>query len=479
MSKLKKKVSKGLGWSSIQRFSTQFVHFIIGLILARLLSPTDYGLIGMLTIFMAISRTFIDSGFSASLIQKKNRDDIDYSTVFYFNLVIAVVLYLLLFFSAPLIARFYNQPSLIALTRMIGLTLIINSFGLIQSTKLIIKIDFKTQTKASTIATLISGIIGVICAYNGFGVWSLVIQSLLNGAVNVSILWIITKWYPKKVFSIERFKVLFRFGSKLLLSSLLDTTFKNIYLVVIGKIFSVSSLGFYTRAKHFTNYSSDNISGIIARVAFPILSEFQDDNLKLGNVYTKMIKMTALFIFPLMMGLAALAEPLIVMLLTKKWLGSAWMLQIICFSGMWVPIHMLNLNILNVKGRSDLFLKLEIIKKSLIVIILVISVPFGIKAMLIGSVVNSYLGLVINLYFSKKIINYGFWDQMNDLFPILILSFIMGLLIYFSINYLESNLLKLIVGFFEGLIFYISIAWIFKLGEIKEFPKLFRNLISR
>ena len=465
---LKQKAVKGVMWSAIERFSAQGVQFILGLILARLLTPEDYGLIGMLAIFLAISQTFIDSGFSSALIQKKGRDELDYSTSFYFNIVVGFFCYLILFFAAPLIAWFYDQPQLIELTRVVGLTLVINSLGVVQRAQLSIKVDFKTQTKASLTAITISGLLGIYLAYHGYGVWSLVAQTLVRRFLDVMILWFLSKWKPRDGFSMARFKSLFSFGSKLLLSGLLNTVYQNIYTIVIGKVFSAGALGFYTRARQFAAFPSSNLTGILNRVTFPVLSEVQDDDLRLKTAYKKMIMLSALIVFPLMVGLAALAKPLIIQVLTEKWAESVWMLQILCFAMMWYPIHAINLNVINVKGRSDLFLRLEIIKKIVITIVLVISIPIGIKVMLMGSVFTSIFALVINTYYTKRIIDYGFWQQMRDLLPVLGLSLLMGGVIFVLIQLITPLWLQLLVGFIVGVSLYVGIAWSFNVGGIRE-----------
>ncbi len=333
---------------------------------------------------------------------------------------------------------------------------------------------FKKQTKASLSSIVISGGIGIYMAYTGFGVWALVWQTILRRIIETVILWVYSKWLPKEGFSIERFKGLFSFGSKLLAVGLIDTIYRNAYLIIIGKVFSASNLGFYTRAKQFNDFPSVNITGILQRVTFPILSELQDDDHKLLTAYRKIIKLSALVVFPLMMGLAALAEPLIRVILTEKWIETVWMLQLLTFAGMWYPIHALNLNILNVKGRSDLFLRLEIIKKAIITIVLIISVPLGIEAMIIGQIATSYIALIINTYYTKRIISYGFLQQMSDLLKVLFLSFAMGGIIYYTISFIQVDILKLIIGIVEGVVFYIGIAWFFNIGEIKYLPTLIK-----
>ena len=475
MSSLKKKATKGVLWSAVDRFSAQGVQFIIGIIVARLLLPSDYGLIGMLAIFLSISETFIQSGFGAALIQKKNRDELDFSTTFYFNIVVAAVFYILMYFTSPLIANFYKQPLLIPLTRVLGLTIVFNSFAVIQRTKYSIILDFKTQTKASLSSMALSGCLGIYLAYTGFGVWAIVWQSIFRALVNTVVLWYYGQWIPKEGFSYLRFKKLFSFGSKLLASSLIDTFYRNIYLIVIGKLFSTTQLGYYTRAQQFNKFPSQNIQAILGRVTFPLLSKLQDNNAQLITAYRKLITLSALLVFPLMIGMAAVADPLIRLLLTDKWIETVWILQLLCFGGMWYPVHALNLSILNVKGRSDFFLRLEIIKKVMVTIVLLISIPLGLKTMIIGQVLTSYMALAINCYYTKQIIGYGFLQQMQDLLMVLLLSFAMGILIYFTLLLIDNNVLKLVIGILEGVIFYTGMAWIFNIGEIRFLPTLLQT----
>jgi len=351
---LKQKTAAGLKWSAFERFSSQGISFVISIIIARILSPSDYGIIGMISIFMGISGVFIGAGFGAALIRKQNRTDIDFSTVFYYNIVVSLFFYLVLFLCAPLIARFYDTPILTSITRVVSLNIVIGAFGAIQSTKLNIAIDFKTQTKISLISLLITGSIGITLAYTGFGVWALVFQQLAATFISTVLLWFFIGWKPLWVFSMASFKDLFGFGSKLMLSELLDTVYKNIYQVVIGKKFSSADLGFFTRAKGLVQLPSSNITRIIQRVTFPVLSEIQNDTARLGKNYRKLLKMSAFVIFPLMMFLVALGESLIKILLTDKWLPAVPLMQVLCFSSMFYPIHAINLNLLQVKGRSDL-----------------------------------------------------------------------------------------------------------------------------
>lgn len=472
---LKSKTVKGVVWSSIERFSTQGVQFLIMIIMARLLTPKDYGLIGMLAIFLAVAQSLIDSGFSQALIRKQDRTDVDNSTVFYFNIVVSSALYLILFIAAPFVADFYNQPELTSVMRVVCLGVILNSLAVVQRALLTVRIDFKTQAKASLSAAVISGCIGIVLAYCGFGVWSLVVQQLLNLSVNTLLLWIFSKWRPIAVFSWKSFHELFAFGSKLLASGLLDTLYRNIYPIVIGKLFSASSLGHYTRAHQFSEFPSSNVTGIIQRVTYPILCGIQDETERLEAVYRKFLKLSAFIIFPLMIGMSAVARPFIDIVLGKQWGFCGQLLQIICFAMMWYPIHAINLNLLQVKGRSDLFLRLEIIKKILGITVLCITAPFGLVVMCYGQIFNSIVALVINTYYTGKLINVGFIRQMKDLLPTILLSLTMFGAILLVNGFIEVNMHRLVIGILVGIIVYSSGSYIFKFKELQTLFSLIRR----
>ena len=406
---LRKRTVKGILWSSIERFSVQFIQLIIQILIARILTPDDFGIIGMLAIFLAIAQSFIDSGFSNALIRKIDRTDIDNSTVFYFNIVVGVAFYALLYFSAPLIAQFYNTPILTPVTRIISIGVFLNSLSIVQRAILTAKVDFKTQAEASLIAVVISGGIGLYMAYDGYGVWALVWQAVVNYGINTVALWGLTKWRPLWAFSWDSFKDMFGFGSKLLLSGLIDTVFRNIYTIVIGKVYTSADLGYFTKANQFAQFPSSNFTGIMQRVTYPLLCEFQTEEDRLRYVYRKYLRLSAYVIFPLMTGLAVVAHPLLIALLTEKWEGAVVLLQILCIAMMWYPIHSINLNILQVKGRTELILNLEIIKKIVLVIVLCITIPQGIIWMCIGQIISSMIALVINTYYTGKLINFGFF----------------------------------------------------------------------
>lgn len=468
MSELKDKTVKGVIWSAVDRFSAKGIHFVFSLLIARLLMPEDYGVIAMLGIFLGVSQTFIDSGFGTALIRKIDRTDTDFSTVFYFNTVVAVLFYLSLFFAAPAIADFYNIELLVPVTRIVALTLPIGALSGIHNAKLSIAIDFKSRAKISIVSSLLTGSVGLWMAYSGYGVWALVMQTVFASVIRTVMLWIIVRWYPKMVFSWKSFKELFTFGSKLLASGLLDTIYNNIYPLVIGKVFSPSVLGVYGKAKALAEFPSSNITGVLQNVTFPVLSTIQNNEGRLSDAYKRLIKISAFVIFPLMLGLSAVADPFIRIVLTDKWESAIYLLQIVCFAMMWYPIHAINLNILQVKGRSDYFLKLEIIKKVQGIIVLCITVPMGIVAMCYGQVISSLISLIWNTFYTKKLIGYGYWAQMKDLLPIFIHSVVMWGLVLLVVSLMPSLWLKLVAGVLVGMVYYIAGAYIMKFPEMTE-----------
>jgi teichuronic acid exporter len=427
---IKQKTRSGLLWSFIDNFANMGIQFIIGIILARLLSPKEFGLIGMLTIFIAVSQSFINSGFSQALIRKKEPTQVDYSTVFYFNMIIGVICFLILIFCASAISRYFNEPQLKHLIQVLGLSLIINAFTIIQQTILIRRIDFKLQTKISIIASVVSGIIGVVMALAGYGVLSLVIKTIIMSAITSFLLWLWNRWKPLLVFSIQSFKELFSFGSKLLVSGLIETVYSNVYYLIIGKYFSAQELGYYTRADQFKALPSSNLTAVIQRVSYPVLSSIKEDIPKLKEAYIKIIRSTMLICFVLMLGMAAITRPMILVLIGEKWEPCIIYLQLLCFVGMFFPLHALNLNMLQVLGRSDIFLKLEIIKKAFAIPVIIIGVVWGIKAMILGMLINTLIAYYLNSYWSGRFIGYAFIDQIKDILPSLLLAVIMSSLVF-------------------------------------------------
>ena len=462
-------------WSSIDRFTAKGISFVFSMLIARMLLPSDYGVIAMLGIFMAVSQCFIDSGFGTALVRKNDRTEEDFCTVFYFNIAVACIGYALLFFASPYIASFYNLPLLESVTKVWGLNLIISSLSGIQSAQLTIAIDFKSRAKISVITTLFTGVVGLWLAYRGYGVWALVFQALSSNILSIILLWFTVRWMPKLIFSWKSFKELFSFGSKLLASSLLDTVYNNIYPIVIGKFFSASSLGVYSRADSLSQFPSSNLTGVLQSVTFPVLSTIQDDEARLSNAYRRFLRLSAFVVFPLMVGLSAVADPFIRLALTDKWEGAIYLLQILCFSLMWYPIHAINLNLLQVKGRSDYFLKLEVIKKILGIVTLCVTIPLGLTAMCYGRVFTSVVCLGINTYYTKRIIGYGFSAQMRDLAHILIHSLVMGVIVYAAVYLLPNLWSQIIVGTLLGAIYYIVGAYLMKFAELSELLQIIKR----
>ena len=476
---LKNKTVKGVGWSFIDNLSSSGITFLVGLVLARLLTPSEYGIMAILTIFIAVSNSIVDSGFSNALIRKTDARRVDYNTVFLFNLLVSGLLYVVLFLAAPAISRFFKEPLLVEVMRVIGWVLVINALAIIPRTLFVKEVNFKTQTKVSLIASISSGVIGIGMALAGLGVWSLVGQQLSRQLLNTLFLWIYCTWRPAWEFSMQSFKELFGFGSKLLLSGLLDTGFKEIYSLVIGRCYTSAQLGQYTRANQFNQIFSSNLTTVIQRVSYPVLSSIQDESERLREAYCKVIKSTMLISFACMLGLAAVARPLILILIGEKWLPAVGFLQIICFNGMLYPLHAINLNILQVKGRSDLFLRLEIIKKIIAVGPLVLGVLFSIEYMLWGSVCTSLIAYFLNSYYSADLIDYPTKEQIKDILPTFLVSFATAAVMW-SLTLLSlSNWLLLPLQCLLGIALAVLIYECLHLPEYVEVKQLAFSILRR
>lgn len=469
---LKSRTFRGVFWSFFERFSVQGVQFVLGIVLARLLLPSDYGIIAMLAIFMSISQVFIDGGFSSALIQCSDRTARDYSTVFYMNLGISLLCYAALYLGAPAIAAFYDQPLLVPVTRVYALNLVLNSLVAVHRVQLTIDLNFKVQSKISLGAAVLSGLAGIAAAWAGWGVWALVVQMLCSAAVNVLLSYYYVRWLPGWTFSGASFRKLFLFGSKLLAASLINSVYTNLYTLVIGKKFPPASLGVYTRADQFAQFTSTNIAGILSRVFFPVLSRFQDDDERLKRVYSKYIQLSAFLVFPLILGLCGVARPLILLLLTEKWSGSILLLQILCAGCLWTCITTINLNLLYVKGRSDLVLRLEVIKKSVALLILLATIPFGLIAICAGLSVYSFLAFYMNTYYTRKLLDYGFLRQLRELFPYLFLSLVVLAEALLLSRFVESHLLSLILSLLLCSATYIVLGYLLRVSALDELFQL-------
>ncbi len=473
---VKEQATRSVIWSAVERFSVQGVQFLLSLVIARLLLPSDYGTVAMLSFFMAIGQTFIDGGFANALIQKKKKREADFSTVFYFNILISLVIYFLLFAGAPWIAVFFKTEVLVDLTRVFGLILIVNSFGIVQQARLTIALDFRRQAYASLIAVLISGGVGVWMAFHGYGVWTLVWQALLNNLLRVLCIWFFSRWMPRWEFSMQSFRELFGFGSKLLLSSLLHTIYTNLYTVIIARFFSSSQLGYYNRSFTIAQFPSVNITNVIVRAVYPIQCRVQDDLEETRNFFMKYMRMSCYVIFPVMIALCAVAEPLVKLILTDKWLPMVPMLQLLCIAFMWDPVMRINNNILNVKGRSDYFLYAEIIKKAVAFLLLLMTLPFGVVAMCAGLVVYAFADIFIIVYYSRKLIGITLAQQFRALSPVLGLTGSMGFLMYaVTLVGVFSPFVKLTLALTLGVAYFLVGSWIFRFQEFD----LLRSLLLR
>lgn len=457
MSSVKEDTIRGTKWSAIGKFSVQGINFIMGLIIARILSPSDYGIVGMLAIFIAIGQSFVDSGFSNALIRKIDRTEIDCSTVFYFNIAVGAVSYGVMYIIAPWVADFYETPILNDVLKVLGLNLFINSLAVVQIARITINIDFKTEAKASALSSLCSGIIGIVLAYSGYGVWSLVWQSVSQAIINVFSLWTFTKWKPLFVYSWKSFHNLFSYGSKILLSGLLNTVYSNMSTLVIGKFYSADDLGYYTRGVQIGMLPSHNFTAILQKVTFPIFAKLQNDDEQLIRVYRRYICLTSMCIFYCMMLMVAVSKPLIEILLTSKWLEATIYLQLFCFAQMFDHLCAINLNLLQVKGRSDLFLRLEIIKKTISFAILLASIPFGVIAICASKILYSQIAVYINTYYTGKFFNLGYTDQFKDYYIFLLYSFIACIPAYFISIVVTNIYLSLIIGSIVSLLIYYNL----------------------
>jgi len=486
---LRAKSISGLLWTFSQQFSVKAINFVVQIILARILLPEDFGLIAMLSVFMAIGTTLMDSGLTSSLIRTKNPDETDYSTVFFMNLAGSIVVYMLLYISAPFIASFFKQPLLENIVRVYTLTFIIRAFSQVQDTRLTKAMNFKLQMTIQLPSIIIAGVFGVFFAYHGMGVWTLVWMSIIQTFLSSLQLWLRSGWTPKFIFDKRKLKYHFCFGYKLTLSALLNTIFTNLYNLVIGKYFSALQLGYYNRADTLRMFPVLNLSTALNKVTYPVFASIQDDNVKLRNAYRILMQQVLYWLVPIMAMLIILAEPLFRLILTEKWLPAVPYFQLLCLSGVLYPVHSYNLNILNVKGRSDLFLRLEVIKKIIIGAGIACAIPFGIYGLLYFQLISTVIAYFINTYYSGRMIKYGAGRQFIDIFPTIALAAIIGGIAWLLQHYITSQFQMgdiatiLLVGLIY-VICYFSISIILRFPAFIEFKMLFlvrfiKNMGSR
>lgn len=473
-------VVNGVLWKFLERCGTQGIQFVVQLILAKLLSPNDYGTIGLIIIFIALANVFVQSGFNTALIQKKSVDDLDYSSVLIASLIIALLMYILLFLFAPIIAAFYKTEILIDVIRVLSLTLFFGAINSVQVAKISREFDFKLLFKSSILSIIISGIIGVILAYLKFGVWSLVFQQLISQIIVVITLGYAMNIHIKLKISLSRLKTLFSFGSKMLASSLIDALYNNLYGLVIGKVYSSKALGLYNRADQFPSAIIGNINGALQSVMLPAMSVKQNDKLALKGLLRKTIVISCFCVFPMIFGIFVCAETIVRVLLNDTWLDCIVLIQILCLFYAWMPIHTANLQAMNALGRSDIYLKLEIIKRIIGIFFLIISIPFGVIAMAWTRVLSTVIAAALNCYPTKKLINYTFSEQMKDIFPSFFCSIIMVIIIgCFNCITIDNLFVKLLFQLLVGFFVYLFSSYFFNKDTLFNLIGLLKRVIKK
>lgn len=476
---IKSRTQSGIFWKSIDTFAVQVIRFILSIILARLLSSTDYGLIGMLAIFFVMSDLFADSGLSIALVQKQDRTKEDFHTYFFFNLGVSLFLYTILFFCAPLISDFYDQPLLTPIIRIMFLSTIVTSFTAVQHIQFLINIDFKPLAIASIISVSIGGVIGIIAAYFDYKVWSLVIQGIVSALLQASLLFYFGHWKPKLTFKVESFKKLYNFGAKVLTVGVISNVFSNLYSILIGKFYSASDVGFFTRARGYPELLTNTTSTILHGVTLPIFASLQQEKEKMIELYQKILRLSVYIIMPALSLLAILAEPLVRIILTVKWLPIVPIMQWICVAKIISSISGFNSNLLNANGRSDLYMKIEFIKLPISILTLLISLQFGIQAVAVGLACSSLICFPINSYYSGKLFGFGPLKQLFAVRKIIFFNFLSMILVFGLTTYLEGDIIKLIAGIGGGIVIYYALTKAFKLEEILEIEKIVRASIQK
>ena len=474
-------VAKGLIWSGFEKLSVQIIQFVIGLVLARLLTPSEYGIIGILLVFIAFLQVFIDAGFSKAIIQKKDRTTEDYSTVFYFNGIISIVSYLLLWFTAPLIAKFYDNIQLVEYIRVIGLTLFFNALIAIPTTMLTIDLNFKVLAKVNALGNLLSGLIAIMMAYYGFGVWALVWQQVIRAVLLAILIWLFVRWKPQYVFSTSSLKSLFSFGSKLLYSSLISMVVNNFTNLFIAKLSSTKDLGYYTRGTQFTVVVYGTASSVLESVLLPVFASIQDNLEKIEEHFKTIIKSVYLLIFPIFMLLAILAKPLVLFLLTEKWLPVVPIMQVFCFARMITIISGINVTVLYAIGRSDLVLRQQVFKILIRVIFLVIALPFGIFYIALAELLSTIVHFFINTYYPGKIMKLNSRQQIKQLVPVSITGVGMMIVSYGVTLIVPAQylLVKLIAASMMGILSYYLLLRLFKIKELTLLTTKMKEMVIR
>lgn len=465
---LRKKASLGFIWSITDRFFVNIGQLLISIILARILSPSDFGLVAMLYVFLAVSEVFINSGMGSALIQRENIKNIDYSTIFVFNLVVSVLIYILIFVSAPLIAYFYGSPQLIDLTRVLGITLIINAFGIVQRSHLQKQIDIKSLAKVNIFSLIVSGTMAIFFAYQGYGVWALVIQAILNSILSAFLLYYFSSLKISFKFSWSSFNSLFKYSSNLLLAGLFAQLLQQVNSLVIGKTYTASQLGFYSQAKKLADSSSGTLSSILNVVTFPLFALVQNDKERMVGIFRRMIGLSAFITLPIMILVALLSNQIVQLILGNKWSSAGPILMWLALARTTVPLSTINLNILKATGRSDLFLKVDLIKAPIIILALIITAPISIDAIVIGIFITSLISYSINAYLSGRLYGYGMINQFKDMFKTIVSTLMMSISVYLSLKLNLGLMAQILSASLIGFIVYITVAYLLKTNELKE-----------
>lgn len=465
---LKKKTVKGMGWSAMDNAARYGIQFVVGIVLARLLSPDDYGLLGLVGIFTVVCTALVNGGFTTALIRKKDATNDDFNTAFICNLGMSLLLYVLTFFGAPLIADFFSREELVALVRVSSLGLIIGGLSMVQQTRLTKHIDFKTQTKITLVASAVSGVVGIAMALAGFGVWALVAQQLMSHTIRTIQLYLYNRWLPRFRFSMDSFRELFGFGWKMMVSALLDAVWKELYQVVVGKFYNPATLGQYTRGQHYARLFSQNLTTVVQRVTYPVLASIQDEPQRMVSAYRRLIR-TSMFVTAVsLFFLGAISEPLIYCMIGPKWYEASTFLPLICLSSTLYPLHAINLNMLQVQGRSDLFLGLEIIKKIIALAPLFIGAFVGIMPMLWTNIAVGIVAYFLNSYYSGRLLGYSSWMQLRDIAPSYALATVIALSVYFLKLLPLSYWLILPMQIVVGVTVFFIVCKRFRMHEYKE-----------
>lgn len=465
---LKHKTKVGIYWTFLNQGATYIMYFVVGIVMARILTPEDYGITALPNVFINVAALLMTSGFGTALIRKPEVTEKDLSTAFFYSLGMGFLMYIILFLAAPFIAVFYNTPILTPLIRVTAISFLWGALNTVQNVILSRNLDFKSRTYITLSSQVFASAAGIIAAYQGYGMWAIIISNLVSSILITIFTWLKVKWYPKEKFDKLSFKYLWNFGNKLIGADLINTLYQNITPVFVGKYYSPTDLGIYNRADGYSSLPANQISGVLGNVSFPVLSKLQDDKNVLRESYRRMVKVACFIAFPVFMMLCALARPLVITMITEKWESCIILLQIMCFGKMWWPIQSLNVSLLHVSGRSDLFLKVEAYKKSILLIILCVSLPWGMIIFCSAQILQNMVGLYINTYYTKDLIDLSLWKQLKDIFPSLLLSTILFISVLATIHFIDNYIMQLFIGLLVGCTIYLGGAILFKFDELND-----------